>query len=85
MTGSKKSAPIPDGGCTLCGGKGRAGKVALTLSELSATVPFGKTKLYALIAEGRLRAVKCDKRTLIRTEDLYTFLASLPPMGGCDD
>lgn len=82
MTRSEKSAPISDGKCPHCGGRGRTGKVALTLNELSATAPFGKTTLYALIAEGRLRAVKCGRRTLIRAVDFDAFLASLPPMGG---
>jgi excisionase family DNA binding protein len=45
------------------------------ISEL----PVGRTKAYQEINEGRLRAVKCGKLTLILPEDYDQWLKSLPP------
>jgi excisionase family DNA binding protein len=42
----------------------------------------GRTKLYALIANGQLDARKLGRRTLITDESLRRFLASLPRIGG---
>lgn len=83
MTSSEKTAPIPDGKCPLCGGRGRAEKVALTLNEAMHALSIGRTHLYDLIHAGKLRAVKCGKkRTLILVSDLEAFLAALQPLGG---
>jgi excisionase family DNA binding protein len=41
---------------------------------------IGKTKLYEEIGAGRLRAVKFGKKTLIPTDQLRTWLASLEPL-----
>jgi excisionase family DNA binding protein len=57
-------------------------KKAHTIEETLSILPIGKTLLYELIAEGRLRAVKLKSKTLIRSTDLDAFLESLPPMGG---
>jgi len=48
----------------------------LRISEL----PVGRTKAYQEINEGRLRAVKCGKLTLILPEDYDRWLKSLPPV-----
>ena len=42
-------------------------------------LPFSRSKAYSEIAAGRLRAVKLGRRTLILTDDLWRYLASLPP------
>jgi excisionase family DNA binding protein len=39
---------------------------------------FGNTKLYELIGEGRLEAVKLGGKTLITAASLDAFIASLP-------
>jgi excisionase family DNA binding protein len=51
-------------------------KTAYRISDL----PVGKTKAYEEIREGRLRAVKCGKLTLILPEDYDRWLKSLPPV-----
>jgi excisionase family DNA binding protein len=43
-------------------------------------LPVGRTKAYQEINEGRLRAVKCGKRTLILPDDYEQWLKSLPPV-----
>jgi hypothetical protein len=50
--------------------------IPLRISEL----PIGRTKAYQEINEGRLRAVKCEKLTLILPEDYDRWLKSLPPV-----
>ena len=49
-------------------------KTAYRISDL----PIGKTKAYQEIREGRLRAVKCGKLTLILPDDFERWLKSLP-------
>lgn len=51
-------------------------KTAYRISDL----PIGKTKAYEEIHEGKLRAVKCGKLTLILPEDFERWLNSLPPV-----
>jgi excisionase family DNA binding protein len=53
-------------------------KTAYRISDL----PIGKTKAYEEIREGRLRAVKCGKLTLILPEDYDRWLKSLPAIVG---
>ena len=40
---------------------------------------IGRTRLYALIAEGKIEARQCGGRTLIPSESLRNFVANLPP------
>lgn len=47
-------------------------------------LPIGKTKAYQEIREGRLRAVKCGKLTLILPEDYDRWLQSLLPVAVVD-
>jgi excisionase family DNA binding protein len=51
---------------------------ALSIAEVGAAAGLGRTKVYEAIAEGKLRARKCGKRTLVLRDDLREFLASLP-------
>ena len=46
--------------------------------EACAMAGIGRTKIYEAIANGKLTARKCGKRTLILREELRQFLASLP-------
>jgi excisionase family DNA binding protein len=50
----------------------------LTVSEACAMAALGRTKIYEAISEGRLKARKCGKRTLILKNELRQFLESLP-------
>ncbi len=59
-------------------------KRAYSIPEVCRTASIGRTRLYSEIGEGRLRAVKVGRRTLIRAEDLDAWLRSLgnSPQGG---
>ena len=59
-------------------------KRAYSIPEVCRTASIGRTRLYSEISEGRLKAVKVGRRTLIRAEDLDTWLRSLgnSPRGG---
>ncbi len=52
-------------------------KLAYSLDEACALVGLGKTKLYESINDGRLRARKCGKRTMVLRSDLQEFLSNL--------
>ena len=51
---------------------------AVSIAEASAMSGVGRTRLYAEIAGGNLRARKFGRRTIVLVSDLKTFLASLP-------
>jgi excisionase family DNA binding protein len=55
---------------------------ALGIADVSRRTGIGRTTLFNLIRDGRLRAVKVGSRTLIRADDLADFLASLPDARG---
>jgi hypothetical protein len=55
-------------------------KLAYSVEEFGAVAGLGRTKLYAEIAAGRLRARKAGKRTVILAEDGRAYLASLPEL-----
>jgi excisionase family DNA binding protein len=50
----------------------------MSVSEACAVAGIGRTKIYQAISEGRLKARKCGKRTLVLRNDLRDFLTSLP-------
>ena len=52
-------------------------KLALSIPEAASASGLGRTLLYQDIAEGRLRAVKRGRRTLVLLDDLKTYLAGL--------
>ena len=54
----------------------------LSIVEASAVAGIGRTKLYQAIADGSLIARKYGKRRIILRDDLRTFLAGLPVVGG---
>jgi excisionase family DNA binding protein len=55
-------------------------KLAFTVEEAARALGTGRTKVFEAIADGRLRAVKFGRRTLVLVEDAKAFLASLPPV-----
>ncbi len=54
-------------------------RVALSPREAARCLSIGTTKLYTLIAAGKLDARSFGHRTLITRESVEQFLASLPP------
>jgi excisionase family DNA binding protein len=57
---------------------GTAEALAYTVADMQRVARIGKTRVYQLIAEGRLRAIKSGRRTLIDANSLRAYLASLP-------
>jgi hypothetical protein len=55
-------------------------RLAYSVEEFGAVTGLGRTKLYAEIAAGRLRARKAGKRTIILAEDGRAYLAGLPEL-----
>jgi excisionase family DNA binding protein len=53
----------------------RLGRLAYSIPEASAAIGIGKTKLYALIAQGILPSTLIGKRRLIRAADLEALIA----------
>jgi len=51
---------------------------AMSLDEFSNRYGPSRTKTYEEIKCGRLRAVKCGKRTLVTEDDAEAWLRSLP-------
>jgi hypothetical protein len=39
----------------------------------------GITFIYEMIGEGKIEAVKSDKRTLVKVQSLHDYVAGLPP------
>jgi excisionase family DNA binding protein len=52
--------------------------LAVTIAEACALAREGRTSLYESIREGRLRAVKRGRRTLVLAEDLRRYVESHP-------
>ena len=50
----------------------------LSIAEACTASGVGRSKLYEAIADGRLKARKLGKRTLILQDDLRQFLVDLP-------
>jgi len=51
---------------------------ALSIADACEMAGVGRTTIYAAIAEGRLKARKLGRRTLILRDDLTQFLVALP-------
>jgi excisionase family DNA binding protein len=56
-----------------------AALLAYGIPDACRALSIGRTRLYALIAEGKIEARQCGGRTLIPAESLRTFVANLPP------
>ena len=59
-----------------------ASKIAYSIAEVVDLTGISRSKVYELIRDGHLRAVKSGHRTLILHTDLETYLASLPETRG---
>lgn len=59
--------------------------LVVSVAEGMTMLNLGKTKMHALIAEGRLRAVKVDGRVLIPVSELRRFIADAPAASKADD
>lgn len=53
----------------------RPAALAYRINDAAAAIGIGRTKLYDLIAAGKIRAVKRDGLTFIRAVDLEAYLA----------
>jgi excisionase family DNA binding protein len=53
-------------------------QLALTIPEACHAARIGRTRLYEAIKNGELIAAKCGRKTIIRLDDLKTWLAHLP-------
>jgi excisionase family DNA binding protein len=60
-------------------------QLALTIAEACVAASIGRTVLYREISDGRLRAIKRGRRTLILRADLHRWLESLPEMRGANE
>lgn len=49
-------------------------KISLTIDEAVEATGIGRTKLFALLKSGDLAALKIGRRTLIRVDDLKSFM-----------
>ncbi len=56
-------------------------QLALTVAEACAAARIGRTTLYEAIKSGDLVAAKYGRKTLIRVEDLRSWLERLPTIG----
>jgi excisionase family DNA binding protein len=54
------------------------GPLAYEIDRACAVSGLGRSKVYELIGERRLKAKKCGRKTLILRADLEAFLESLP-------
>jgi len=50
----------------------------LTVAEAVSVFRIGRTRLFALIANGQIEAFKLGRRTLIRAESARAFIDRLP-------
>lgn len=60
--------------------KPTAAKLGYTIAEFTSAHGVGKTKVFAEIKAGRLRARKCGARTLILEDDARVWRESLPDL-----
>lgn len=56
-------------------------KLAHSIKESASILGIGVTKIYQEISEGRLKARKFGKRTLVTAEALSQWLNNLPAIG----
>jgi excisionase family DNA binding protein len=53
--------------------------VTYTIAGAKDASGLGNTKIYELIGQEKLKAIKAGRRTLVVAESLHAYLASLPP------
>lgn len=52
-----------------------------TIEEASRFLRIGRSRVYELLGEGEIRAVRLGRRTIITASELQRFLQSLPEYG----
>ena len=57
---------------------GNKQKISFSIPEFCESVSIGRTKIYVAIKEGRLKARKMGKRTIIEYQDGVDFIRNLP-------
>ncbi len=55
-------------------------KIGYSIKETLWLLPVGRTTLYQLIRDGKLTALKINGRTMITTDSIKHFVASLPTL-----
>jgi hypothetical protein len=75
MDTADKITSRPDGAHDL---KGADVRLAYPINDLADAIGIGRTKLYAEISAGRLRAKKLGSRTLVTTKAALAYLDTLP-------
>ena len=53
--------------------------ILCTIPHAAAMIGRGQTFIYGAIGDGKIEAVKSDKRTLVVVESLRRYAATLPP------
>jgi excisionase family DNA binding protein len=59
-----------------------AARTAYSIAEVMAQSGLGRDSIYKSIREGRLKAKKFGRRTLVLSSDLQRFLEALPALDG---
>lgn len=54
--------------------------LAVNIDQAAEMIGCSRSKLYALIAEGKINARKQDRRTLVLVADLNDYLQALPSL-----
>jgi excisionase family DNA binding protein len=62
--------------------KSSATTAAYTVAEALVRLNLSRDTFYRLVREGRLRARKVGRKTLVLDSDLRQFLETLPTIGG---
>jgi excisionase family DNA binding protein len=57
------------------------GRAAFSVPEIMVQIGLSRDKVYGLIREGKLKARKVGRRTLVTSTDLQEFLQALPTLG----
>jgi excisionase family DNA binding protein len=55
----------------------KGAKVALSILEFCSVAGIGRSRAYEEIKAGRLRIIKCGRRTLVPVEAVRTWLGAL--------
>lgn len=53
-------------------------RIAFSIDEFAKAASIGRTQVYQEIKAGRLRPVKCGKRTLLTADEVRRWLERLP-------
>jgi excisionase family DNA binding protein len=53
-------------------------KIAFSVAEACSSIGIGRSLFYELVARGDIPAIKLGRRTLVRSEYLKRYIASLP-------